>query len=364
MAFTPINFLNARTTSSGGIGDVLGDLLRGYQTSKVPGQMRQEEERQAAAIRLQEAMAEKERTYGGLSALSGPARDYQSLVIAENMYGRDHPIVQQIRSALEQQSQHKSDLHDYYSIMNRSAPQRHATGAAKTNLEIEDLKAGFLPGTNRSVPLNEQQLEKLSGQYGLDVLKRTTDPFTRRSLEQANNVHRTLETLNVDDLTRYSGVIGAIEKKLEEGKSITNAESEQFKKYHEAETSAKSLAKQIRQLLGDSVTVTAQGALDALANPSSLKLSPEVAKRKFNQYVKILENEIDTFRKSAKSPEVFYGEDEDQNKLARLMMESERSNQGNSMTLIHDGQSYDVPLDQVEEFKMWANRKKRVPNEG
>jgi NACalpha-BTF3-like transcription factor len=257
----------------------------------------------------QNEMAKKQ---GLVNSLTGVPKEYDSLRMLEEQLGPEHPYVQQARKALETRQMSAEQLNDYRRALMQGMPKRNASALAKSFIESRDVEEGYLPGYsgNEEYALTPEQQQDIQGKIDLDVLKRTTDSYTRRALEQARNVHQTLGTINVDDLVRYSGPEGLLRRKIEEAKSIKGKESEDFRRYHEAETSAASLAKQVRQLLGDSITPSAQEALSALANPSALNYNPEVAKRKYNQYVKILEREMKTFEDAAKNAEVFYGKKE------------------------------------------------------
>jgi hypothetical protein len=162
-----------------------------------------------------------------------------------------------------------------------------------------------IPQQNQLAPGNPQEL---SDAYGLTRLKQTTDSATRQKNLYATNVEKTIDNINVDDLTKYSGVKGATEYASEKSKDALGfPTSDDFKKFNEAMNASQFLASQARQFYGESIQPGMRKKLEDLTNPSSWMRSPETAKTLFNNTKKILGQEMQTYRDAMKSTEVYKG---------------------------------------------------------
>ncbi len=181
--------------------------------------------------------------------------------------------------------------------------------AARNAMELREIDAGFLPGSDYRIAINPEQQKTLKRQIQLADTMKTSDSSARNKLLTAANIDKTFNSFNPADLVRYAGVGGGLLKKIQQGKSLIGRESEDFKKYQEAVTSADVLAKQVRQFYGDSISATTRKHLEDLTNPAVWANSPEVALRKFKQFEKILRSETDTYRKSIPNSDVLLGED-------------------------------------------------------
>ena len=143
-----------------------------------------------------------------------------------------------------------------------------------------EIDAGFMPGSNYSVPLSPEQQQQYSQQNQLAMQKLTTDSGTRKQALFAGNVEQAFENTNVDDLVSYSGPKGHLELSKDKALDAIGQAPERYKKYEEAKTNIKTDAKEIRQLFGASITPEMTKQLDELTNPTSWSMSPDTAKRK------------------------------------------------------------------------------------
>lgn len=236
--------------------------------------------------------------YGG--NLAGIAREAYGIA---QLTGQDPKEVAQklYQNKLEQ----AQALNDYRQTLIKTAPKRTSTQLGKLEQEEQEVQQGFMPGSGGQIKLTKNQQDNLIGQYQLAKQKLSSDVDTRKKLLYATNLDKTLENINVDDLTQYSGISGQIEKKLAEGKSLSGLEEKNYESYQKALTGAKLLAKQVRQFYGDSITPAIQEQLGALTNPATWKLHPKVAKNNFNQFKSILQQETQTYRDALKGTNVY-----------------------------------------------------------
>jgi hypothetical protein len=275
--------------------EAVGLQLRQGDVSMIPYRQRLLE----AQLKHQEQLADQ--PFGG--NLSGIAREAWGI---SQMTGQDPKEVAQelYKNKLEQ----ASTLNSYRQTLSGTAGKRAATNLGKLDQEQQEVEQGFMPGTNGQMAISPEQQQEMLGQYQLQRLKLTSDVDTRKKSLFATNIDKTLDSINVDDLTQFGGLAGGIVKKMNEGKALTGNETESYRKYHDSLTAAKLLAKQVRQFYGDSITPGVQEQLSMLTNPSSWTNNPAIAKRKFNQFKSILKNETNTYRDATKNTNIYKGD--------------------------------------------------------
>lgn len=133
--------------------------------------------------------------------------------------------------------------------------------------------------------------------YDQHLLKQTSDPTARQRLIYATNIEKTLANINPDDLVRYSGAKGNLNKGLDIFRdSVMGNPSPEYQNHTNAVNSARLLAGQIRQFFGDSVQASARHELGNLTNPSAWNKSPETAKKNFQSLVNIFRSEGETYK--------------------------------------------------------------------
>ena len=318
------NFLGAPTQQSP-LSQLLPGLQEGYMASRVPAQTRLNEQQMRLANALTEAKTNTERMYGGLGKLSGPAAQVESYEIMKRIYGENHPATIRAKELIDANLEHTQASAANMRNLVETAPKRHSTQQGKLGIESYEAEKGFLPGTMAQysgpfaqVKIDDQTANRMIAQRGLEIAKKTTDDFTRRGLEQALNIHKVRESIDPIALTAYSGIKGGIKGWAEIVKDQFGNPSELYEANQQSQVAAKTMAKQVRQLLKDSISKEADDALNALTNPSSWKVSPEIALKKYQTYMGILDREIETFYNAAEDPATFnrqYGP----NKLARSL---------------------------------------------
>lgn len=235
--------------------------------------------------------------------LSGIAREAWGI---SQMTGEDPKEVAQ--KLYQSKLQQASTLNDYRQSLAGTAGKRASTQLGKLDQEQQEVEQGYMPGTNGQVRISPEQQDQMLGQYQLQRQKIATDVDTRKKNLFATNIDKTLDNIDVKDLTQFGGIAGGIVKKMQEGRALTGNENESYRRYHDSLTAAKLLAKQVRQFYGDSITPGVQEQLGMLTNPASWTNNPEIATRKFNTFKKILKQETETYRDATKSSKVYKGE--------------------------------------------------------
>jgi hypothetical protein len=233
----------------------------------------------------------------------------QSLMLEQvkQKYGEESPVYLDAKEAVELQRDKDRQLNAYRKSLGETAGKRSSTGLGKSQQELAEVEQGFLPGTNGQVQLSPQQQEELAGQYQLKIQKEISDVDTRKRTLFASNIDKTLDSINVKDLTQFGGLQGGIAKKINEGLALTSRETQAYRDFQKSLIGAKTLTKQIRQFYGDSITPQIQEQLGQLTNPASWTNNPRIAEENFNQFAKILKNETKTFRTSTQNRSEYQG---------------------------------------------------------
>lgn len=237
--------------------------------------------------------------------LTGLPQEYASYEVLKRKLGEDHPSVKQAKRALDARLEATEQLTKNRVKYVETADKRASTPLGKLQLEREDIDAGYMPGTNKTVTLDDDQRLALRNQYDLEIQKKISDVDTRKRSLFASNIDKTIKMIDTDALTQYAGLYGEGKKKAEQLKSMTGHESEDYAKYQEALVAADTLAIQVRQFYGESITPSVREALHDITNPASWKNNPKLAKRQFQKLVDILENETSTFKGALQSPKEF-----------------------------------------------------------
>lgn len=347
MPITPINFAGIEPLGTLGNGDIFSNLLKMRQAQEAAedrsikseglkhrntilgaeAQYAPEMQQHAATIKETEAKYAQQMQAAKLAEMlahtqhlkqsnemgryTGPAAEAFSLHMLEKKLGTEHPVVQSAKRKYELGNESKEILNDYRKVLNENADKRFSTPLGKYQQELQDIQNGILPGTrDNPVPITPEQQQTLAGIFENKIIKETTDTNVRQRNIAATNIEKTISNMNVDDLVRYSGGIGGILKKVEEGKSLVGKESEEYAKFKENLVGVKFLAEQVRQFYSGSVQPEEIKKLEKLANPSEWTTSPATAKRQFNKAIDILKQELGTYRSVMKTPKAYLGEEE------------------------------------------------------
>jgi hypothetical protein len=158
-----------------------------------------------------------------------------------------------------------------------------------------------------SSPQNNPQPTS-ANQYNLKNAKNNIPAQVLSKNLYATNIEKTLESINIDDLTHYNNPIGYMKLKYEEGQDALGLPtSEEYKKYKEAEGVFDFLTNQVRQFYGDSIQPSAMAEKEKKLDPRSGFKSADTAKTRFASQKKLLKNELQTYRDATKDTEVYTG---------------------------------------------------------
>lgn len=234
-------------------------------------------------------------------------------VYVENLakqFGENDPRVVSARKALQAEYDQQKSLTNSRDAYAGSADKRASTPLGKAQLELDDINAGFMPGTGRSQAIAPEKQKQMQGEYGLKILKETSDLQARQKVLYATNIDKTIASFNPDDLVQYSGLAGGFEKMKQQGLAPLEEESQSYDKYMNAKASADMLATQVRQFYGDSIQPSMIARLESLTNPESWAKNPKLAKQNLEQIQSILKKETQTYRDATTSPDPYKGADE------------------------------------------------------
>jgi hypothetical protein len=168
------------------------------------------------------------------------------------------------------------------------------------------------------LPQNTPGTNEMSGVYQLLRQKGVTDPDTRKRNLFATNIEKTLDQINVDNLVKYSGVVGGASKIGQQVADAFSKSSPEYKEYKKASKTAEFLATQVRQFYGDSIQPEMIKRLESLTNPTSWATSPELAKALFNQTKGILGMEMQTYRDALKTTKAYQKQESSEDKKLNL----------------------------------------------
>ena len=174
------------------------------------------------------------------------------------------------------------------------ASQTGQQGTPITPQQINQLQA--LTQANIPNPVND--IQQVSG---LQSMQKTTDASARQKNLYASNIDKTLNNIDPDQLTQFSGVPGVAELKRQQGLAAIGKESSSYDNYMKSLNASNMLATQVRQFYGDSIQPSMIGRLQQLTNPTTWSNNPALAKSLFNSTKQILGQETGTYRQAMQS---------------------------------------------------------------
>lgn len=190
----------------------------------------------------------------------------------------------------------QTNLANYKTNGQANISRRNLTPSARLNEEIDNVNQGM--SEDGSYKLNpQQQVEHLNNLY-MAMLKNAPSTV-RNAIPSINNMDISLNSLDPDVLTQYSGPQGAILKAADAASPKGTQGYDRWTKYNQQLNLSKFIVKQYRKYAQDSVQPTNQEAINSLINPSSLALSPEQASNVTKAAMNTLRTEGRNFRDGA-----------------------------------------------------------------
>lgn len=236
----------------------------------------------------QTKLAEQQAENPLLHQLTGIAKEAAGLDYLKNIHGENSQVYKDARRRFESELASSNILNDYRKVLSGTTEKRVATPFKKLEMEIEEINA------RKDLPDSEK--ERLTEMAKLAQIKGITLPEFQKRSAFASNIDKTLEKINPDNLVQYGGLAGEARKKGSKGLSALGVTLGNYKRYQDALTSSKLLAKQVRQFYGDSITPQVQEALQELVNPANWATNPEIAKSKFLTFKDLLLKETATYK--------------------------------------------------------------------
>lgn len=252
---------------------------------------------------------------------------------------------QQLANALQQLQNQKMQAEIPYAADTAKANNMYKTALAKyymspalqerglTNLGKSYVESGIIPAIKGSMNASNQSVNQpgnsqdssVGDAYNLYRQKMITDSSARQKNLYATNIEKTLNFINPDDLTQYSGLKGIFNKQVDKFKASEGNQPESYDKYQRALNAAQLLATQVRQFYGDSIQPNMIERLEKLTNPSTWDKDPKLAKQIFNQTKDILGQELGTYRQSMKSTGAYEEQSPKNKKLPEGTVQSVKS---------------------------------------
>lgn len=333
---------------------LLENVLKGYQIAAEPEKMAEEQEKRQLANKLQKLEVEhKPKEYQLTDAQKSLANALQSKALehydekynlekeykqsqidknkrpggtstlkpnaavanAEYIWNLQHPDgtttpeeqaehLEFLKKAFQTVQEHTAKGTERTEILNKTQEQRAPRSpVAKIHYELDQIDDGKLPYTDKK--LTPSQQNSMRNDLLLDVVKKTTDPAMRAKLQNGVNMNITLDSINPEKLTAYSGIEGESNKFFDQILEGLDVGPKQYQDYVQETIKASAAAKQMRQYLGDSIQPVAQERLDHLSNPSAWNISPKVAKENFNFIRDLYKRETQTLVRAATDPTLY-----------------------------------------------------------
>lgn len=275
--------------------------------------------------------------------LTGLAQEYASLQILGDKYGTGSEIYKGAKSEIDQRRDSAKQLMEYRQKLAGVADKRVSTHLGKTQSEIEDIKAGYLPSTGRTQEVESPEAQQaLLDTYQLAKQKETTDVDTRRRSLFASNIDKTIARIDPTSLMQYGGIGGEVAKRGQESLATIGQESPEYRQYSKSLQDAKLLAHQVRQFYGESIQPVMNEKIEKLVNPADWKTNPELAKQNYNELVGLLHNETATFRGGLRNVKEF--EDRGQNNPTT----NKAASNGGAIPVYRGGKKYLIPPSEVK----------------
>ena len=308
--------------------------------------------------KLKHAQAQREQKmaelpFGGAN-VPGAAGQVVGLEMIRQLYGVTSPQYQMAEKAFQLSQSSEGSRINYQNALTGSLPLRYTTPEGKGFIEQSNVSQGAspagTPGGQSVVPGAPPYKspygtpEEASNQYELERTKHNVPATTLNKSLMGSNAEQTLQNIDVNALTGYSGIMGAGKLLRDTTKAQMGMASPEFTKYQQALTNANLLAKQYRQMMGDSITPTNQEALNFLTNPTSWVLHPNVAKAKFNTFAETLKRENNMFKSATQNVSAYTGKQPHKNvdQMGRHELVAQSTKDQQNIDALQPGQSYVV----------------------
>lgn len=208
-----------------------------------------------------------------------------------------------LKKAFQTGQEHVAKGTERTQVLNDTQYNRGLTQISKKHDELRSIDEGKFPGTDDKLTPTKQK--EMKNDLLLSLVKDVTDPATRAKLQNGVNMNITLDSINPEKLTNYSGVEGLTDKFFDQILEGLDVGPKQYQEYVHEAIKASAAAKQMRQYLGDSIQPSAQERLDHLSNPSAWNISKKDAKENFEFIRDLYKRETQTLVRAATDPSLY-----------------------------------------------------------
>jgi len=334
MPFQPVNYATIEPQGTPWVRDIVENLSTGYKAGQLPAELERQKQKEQLANAMQSLLVQQEpQKFGSEMKTAEVARALDQANIGKlqreasmpfggqiapgsigqamwldrirQQYGEKSPQYNYAKQAYDSDISKAQALNAYRTELTNTAYKRVSTPVAKIDQEMEDVKAGFVPGTGRKQTLDPNDQEQRLNELYLNKQKAISDAQTRNRSLFASNIDKTINLINPDHLVQYGGLSGQTKLKADQFSSALGKAPDRYVNYQKALTNSIILAKQVRQFYGDSIQPSVQEKLAELTNPATWQNNPKVALENYKSFIKTLKNETGTYKSALRSPEEY-----------------------------------------------------------
>jgi hypothetical protein len=211
--------------------------------------------------------------------------------------------IERIKNAIDTGLEHTSEGTERTKVLNDTQYKRGLTTIGKLHDELNDINEGHFPGTKKN--LTPEQQDAMRNDTLLKIIKDVTDPATRSSLIQSVNLNITLDSVDSDSLSDYSGIEGQVDKIGDSLKEALGADNPRYQNYLAQVSKTVAAAKQLRKYLATSIQPSEQERLEHLLKPEAWNVSPKTAKANFDFMRDLLHRETNTLVRAANDASLY-----------------------------------------------------------
>jgi hypothetical protein len=188
--------------------------------------------------------------------------------------------------------------------------QKLFLGSPQNQNNSQQLQQAQQNALNQNPNINGPNPQDLINQYELTRLKQSTDTDTRKKNLYATNIEKTLDTIDPNIISQYSGISGKAKLAQDTMLATRGQAPQDYQEYQSlVNTKIPMLTSQIRQFYGDSIQPSVREHLQALGNTSTWQ-DPAIALKRYNDLTKILGTEMQTYRDALKGTDVYKGKNQ------------------------------------------------------
>lgn len=302
--------------------------------------------------------------FGG-AEVPGPAGQIVGLEMIRGAYGENSPQYQTALKAFNLGQESTGARIGYETALTHSMPLRYTTPEGRQIIEESNVNQGYSPaGTPQGMPVAPGKAPYHPPSQGADNSSSPMTPegrhYALRQTKQdlpasvmsknlyANNIDKTIENINLDDLTHYNGPMGQFKLKSEQALDAAGQDtSPEYQKYKEAEAKFNFLTNQVRQFYGDSIQPSAMEKLQEKIDPRGAFRSSKIGKAAFNSAKDLLKKELQTYRDASRDASVYQGTSPSLPAVNESDVEGQASPEGTIWMIRPDGMKVPVHKENV-----------------